>query len=28
MLEDCFPARMQSEAWRAKLRAMIPSYGR
>jgi malate dehydrogenase (quinone) len=26
LLEDCFPERMQSEAWRAKLAEIIPSY--
>jgi malate dehydrogenase (quinone) len=26
LLEDCFPERMQSDAWRAKLAEIIPSY--
>lgn len=28
LLDKCFPEQMQSEAWQAKLREMIPSYGR
>ncbi|MDB4927741.1 MAG: mqo [Myxococcaceae bacterium] len=28
LLADCFPERMATAAWQAKLREMIPSYGR
>lgn len=27
VLERCFPERLQTESWRSKLKAMIPSYG-
>lgn len=27
LLERCFPGKVNSEAWQAKLKQMIPSYG-
>ena len=28
LIEQCFPHQMQSEEWQAKMKAMIPSYGK